>query len=264
LDYLFYDDNSNKSDSDFLNNFCKKNGWLLLESIKNDSSNYKDHNWDVKKIDRVISIKNMAIEYAVKHEYDYLFLVDADLVLHPMTLTHLVNQKEHFIFEVFWTLFFGESYHKPNAWDHHSWAYTGPETILKLTEKGKYIVGGGGACTLLSKEILSKKLSFDRLMSLAYQGEDRHFCTRAQALGYSVMVDTHYPAYHIFKTDQCSEAQKWYDNGADSDFFKIWLDENWKNKVLKSFEVKKKGLLMKLKRFQYEVRRLFIKTVWND
>ena len=29
-------------------------------------------------------------------------------------------------------------------------------------------------------------------------GEDRHFCIRAAALGLSLYVDTHYPAYHIY------------------------------------------------------------------
>lgn len=258
IDFLFYDDNKEESASEYLNNFCQKqSNCFLMTQIQMNQSDYRDHNWNSSRIDRIITIKNSAIQYALKKKYDYLFLVDADLVLHPTTLVHLVQQKQHFIFTVFWTLFYGETYHKPNAWDFHSWAYRDAETLLKLSEKGSYIVGGGGACTLLSNEILKKGLTFERLPSLDYPGEDRHFCTRAQALGYDVIVDSHFPAYHIFLESQCDEAINWYENGANPDFFKEWLNEVWKAKVIMSFENKDKNILYKIKRFQYEIRKSF-------
>lgn len=258
IDFLFYDDNIEQSASDYLKGFCQINpNCFLLPPIPINQSDYQDHNWNPSRIDRIIVIKNSAIQYSLKNNYDYLFLVDADLVLHPNTLTHLVGQNQHFIFTVFWTLFFGAAYHKPNAWDFHSWVYKGTETILKLSKKGTYIVGGGGACTLISNEVLKKGLTFDRLPSLDFQGEDRHFCTRAQALGYDVMVDTNYPAYHIFMEDQCEEAKKWYENGANPDFFAAWLNDEWILKVRKSFEMKDKNLYYKIKRFQYEIRKSF-------
>ena len=104
---------------------------------------YKDHLWTNSDVDRIIFIKNSAISYALKNNYDFLFLNDADLVLNP-TLQHLLSLNKDFVFEVFWTLFYREHYYKPNAWDKHSWSYTGPETLLKLSEKGTYKVGGGG------------------------------------------------------------------------------------------------------------------------
>lgn len=265
IDFLFYDDNNQKEASDYLNYFCQKqSNCSILPRIQINPSEYQDHNWNPSRINRVITIKNNAIQYAIENKYDYLFLVDADLVLHPGTLVHLVKQKKHFIFTVFWTLFFGEPYYKPNAWDFHSWAYKGAETLLKLNDKGTFEVGGGGACTLVSNEILKKGLTFERLPSLGYQGEDRHFCTRAQALSYQVMVDTHFPAYHIFLESQCGEAKNWYENGANPDFFKQWLNEEWKSKVIKSFENKDKNVLYKIKRFQYEIRRSFKRIFIND
>jgi hypothetical protein len=258
IDFLFYDDNKEESSSEYLKCFSQTHvNCDIMPKMEIDSSDYEDHKWNVSQIDRIIDIKNKAIQYALANDYDFLFLVDADLVLHPLTLKHLVQQKKHFIFTVFWTLFFKELIYKPNAWDLHSWFYKGPQTLLNLSKKGTYIVGGGGACTLLSNEILKKGLTFDRLPSLFYQGEDRHFCTRAQALGYDVMVDTHYPAYHIFLDSQCDEARQWYNNGANPDFFKLWLTEEWKIKVINSFEIKDKNLLYKVKRFQYEMRKSF-------
>jgi GT2 family glycosyltransferase len=258
IDFLFYDDNEQTDASEYLNDFCQnQSNCFLMPRIQMDQSDYQDHNWNLSRIDRVITIKNNAIQYTIENNYDYLFLVDADLVLHTRTLAHLVQQKKHFIFTVFWTLFFDEPYHKPNAWDFHSWSYKGAETLLKLSEQGSYVVGGGGACTLISNEILKKGLTFERLPSLGYPGEDRHFCTRAQALGYDVMVDSHFPAYHIFLESQCNEAKKWYENGANPEFFKQWLNEEWKVKVIKSFENKDKNIMFKIKRFQYEIRKSF-------
>lgn len=265
LDFLFYDDNKDATASDYLKDFCQAQAnCAIMPKIQIDQSDYQDHNWNPARIDRVIAIKNSAIKYTLEKEYDNLFLVDADLVLHSNTLIHLVEQKQHFIFTIFWTLFLKELYYKPNAWDLHSWAYKGSETILKLSEKGTYTVGGGGACTLLSNEILKKGLTFDRLPSLYYQGEDRHFCTRAQALGYDVMADSYFPAYHIFLETQCDEAKEWYKNGASPGFFKHWLTEEWKATVIKSFEIIEENIFYKMKRFQYEIRNSFEKIFMHD
>ena len=264
IDFLFYNDNNEEEAKLYLNEFCEEHSnCRILSKIELNKGDYEDHQWNASRIDRIIAIKNQAISYAVDYQYDNLLLVDADLVLNSNTLQHLMAQNQHFIFTIFWTLFFGETIYKPNAWDYHSWSYKNSESILKLAKKGTYKVGGGGACTLLSREILLKGLSFDRLPSLAYQGEDRHFCTRAQALGYDVKVDNHFPAYHIFLNEQCNEAKQWYTDGAQPEFFNKWLDTKWKQNVIKSFERKDKNFIFKLKRFQYEIRKSF-KRIFID
>lgn len=268
IDYCFKNDN-NSGISEF-EGFIEKlkiqytnRKIFSLETLNNEKkSSYGNHNWDSEKINRVIDIKNNAIDFAIQHDYDYLFLVDADLVLHPNTINHLVSLKKDFVFEVFWTQFFSEPYHKPNAWDVHSWNYLGPETLLKLSKSGTYIVGGGGACTLLSKKILTEGLNFSRLASLSYQGEDRHFCTRAQALGYDIWVDTYYPCYHIFSEKQVDDATAWFSNGALPEFFSKWLDLRWEEKVKKSF-INNPSFIFKLRRFHYEIRRSYKKIFAN-
>lgn len=39
-------------------------------------------------------------------------------------------------------------------------------------------------------------------------GEDRHFCIRAAALGLRLFVDTHYPAYHIYRSADLAGAER--------------------------------------------------------
>ena len=39
------------------------------------------------------------------------------------------------------------------------------------------------------------------MANLALLGEDRHFCVRAGALGYTLYFDTVYPVYHIYREE---------------------------------------------------------------
>lgn len=255
IDFLLLDDNTDKDSSNYLKKLKEDEKVILSDfkvSLKDDFKG--QHIWTYDQVDRITQIKNYAIEYAKKHTYDYLFLPDSDLVLNKNTLNHLLSTQKDFVFEVFWTLFYGEDYYKPNAWDFHNWSYYNEETILKLVQKGTYKVGGGGACTLLSRKILESGLNFDRLQSLNYKGEDRHFCTRAQALGYDIFVDTHYPAYHIFNDSQAPEANEWLNDGSNRDFFMKWLNNDWAELVKKSFH-RQRGFMKDLKFFIYSMMK---------
>ena len=52
---------------------------------------------------KVADFKNTMIEYALADQYDYLFFVDSDLVLHPNLLELLRSCKKDIVSEVFWT-----------------------------------------------------------------------------------------------------------------------------------------------------------------
>ena len=103
---MFFDDNRNEVDSKYLNEFAKAYSNISFLNLNIDKSVYKDHLWTNSDVDRIIFIKNSAISYALKNNYDFLFLVDADLVLNPNTLLHLLSLNKDFVFEVFWTLFY--------------------------------------------------------------------------------------------------------------------------------------------------------------
>ena len=50
-----------------------------------------------------------------------------------------------------------------------------------------------------SKDALSKGVSYSEIYNITFWGEDRHFCIRAAALGIELFVDTHFPAFHIYR-----------------------------------------------------------------
>ncbi len=263
LDVLLYDDNNEEKSIQFLKDFEQKHPSVNVErDWLQDSSNYKTHNWNRSLTDRITSIKNKAISYALEENYDYLFLLDADLVLHPNLLQHLIQCNKDFVFEVFWTVFHDQNFAKPNCWDVHSWDYMYPETILQLQNPGTYKVGAGGACTLLTKKAMEKGLNFKRIQNMPYAGEDRHICTRAEVLGIDIYIDTHYPAFHVFKNEQSKEAQAWYTNGCNPTYFNAWLDDNWKSEVSKLFvETKARVPKNKIEKYRlalYKAKRAYI------
>lgn len=255
LDYLIYDDNSEEESSTQILKFIEKySNATLLPTMEIEGRYTHDHGWNSEQIDKVTTIKNSAMKYALSNGYDYIFLVDADIVMNKETLKHLYLLKKDIVAEVFWTKFFGESYYKPNAWDRHSWAYDSADSIIRYKEKGTYTVGCTGACTLISSKVIEDGISFSRLRSLPYPGEDRHFCTRAQANGYELYLDTNYPVYHIFLTTQVNECESWYELGAKPEFFKKWLNINWEI-IIKNAYKEKKGFFQKIRLFIYQVRR---------
>jgi len=71
--------------------------------------------------------------------------------------------------------------------------------LNQLKVPGVYTVGGLGACTLISKRAIQAGVNFKEIYNISFMGEDRHFCIRAVALGFELFVDTHYPAFHIYR-----------------------------------------------------------------
>ena len=157
--------------------------------------------------------KNQLIEYARENAADYLFLVDSNIVLHPKTLEQLIGVKKDIVSMICWTHLKDEM--TPQVWlfdENTQFEIKGQETISdeergcrrkeffqKLQIPGTYEVGGVRSCTLLAKSALSKDISFCRIKNLVFVNDNCHFCLRAAALGFSLFVDTHYPAYQIVR-----------------------------------------------------------------
>jgi UDP-N-acetylglucosamine 2-epimerase (non-hydrolysing) len=222
FDYYFVDDNIDNKSSERLRSFTKgKEGHCFIASPRNakdgayNSNNEVTHVWSNDAIWKVGAFKDTIIEHAKNGGYDYLFLIDSDLVLHPKTIEQLIADNKEIVFNVFWTKWTPNSVEQPQVWVQDEYSFfekNGREApsqeeqlraplmfISRLKIPGVYPVGGGGACTLISRKALLKGLSFKRIRNLSFWGEDRHFCIRAGALGVQMYVDTHYPAYHIYR-----------------------------------------------------------------
>lgn len=222
FDYCFVDDNDNPESKQVLQDFCKSHAGhceILSPDVPAENSIYitgeHGHNWTNELVWKVAAFKDKIIDYAVAKDYDYLFFIDSDIVLDPRTLEQLISDKKGVVCNIFWTSWSPGTMEMPQVWMQDEYNFyeirnnqrpsaeeCAVETYAfmnKLRQPGCYEVGGMGACTLIDKETLKKGVSFKKVKNLSFWGEDRHFCVRAAAKDIPLFVDTHYPAYHIYR-----------------------------------------------------------------
>lgn len=220
LEYMFIDDNDQPSKE--LQAFGEgRPGVVILKGTEQSQlyqCNEQTHFWQDDIVWKVARYKDYFIQAARERGYDYLFLVDSDLALHPKTITHLVSLDKGIVSEVYWTKWEQQLIPLPQVWLGGQYrlyeleagkelspdevARRQQEFISKLYCPGTYKVGGLGACTLLSQAALQAGVSFQKIYNLDLVGEDRHFCVRAAALGLELYADTCYPPFHIYRESE--------------------------------------------------------------
>lgn len=240
IHYLFIDDNEIEYSSKLLNEFSQKEKNVVIYKGENPASyvcNEDTHQWKENLVWKVAGFKDMIINIAIEYGYDYLFLIDSDLVLHPKTLQKLIEVKKDIVSNIFWTSWHEGEIKLPQVWLKDVYTQYQIERgeqlsqdevirrfhsfLNQLRQPGTYEVGGLGACTLISKYALEKGVCFKEIKNLSFWGEDRHFCIRAGALGIPLFVDTHYPAYHIYRMSDLAGVEKYNrDNGVNSENIK--------------------------------------------
>ncbi len=230
LDYFFVDDNILEESSTILETFnppspekvfISKGRDIYSDPGNNDTyrCTEKTHEWTAHLMKKVAAFKDRMIEHALDHNYDYLFLIDSDIVMNPKTIAQLLKAKKEIVSNIYWTKWEASSMELPQVWlkDQYSLyqfeAGDPPldelekqkrthEFLIMLRKPGVYEVGGLGACTLISKKALGKGINFKKIKNISLFGEDRDFCVRAAALGIELHVDTHYPAFHIYRESE--------------------------------------------------------------
>ena len=229
VDYFFVDDNEIKESHQLLLDFAKQQTTALCTLYRNPKREQSyactetTHYWNNSLIAKVAAFKNSIIKYAQANQYDCLFLIDSDIVLHPHTLEHLITLEKDIISEIFWTKWTPDQEELPQVWLTDIYTLYEQQDTEQLTQEeinkrrsdflqklripGIYEVGGLGACTLISKKALEKNVNFNKIKNVTFWGEDRHFCIRAAALDIPLFVDTHYPAYHIYRESYLAGVQ---------------------------------------------------------
>lgn len=236
--YFFVDDNVNEESSNILNKFKEEDdNAIILKSNEVDLAyicNDLTHKWSNDLVKKVTKFKNTIIEHAIKEEFDYLFFIDSDLIIHPNTINRLVSVNKDIVSTIFWTSWYPGLKEEPQVWlkdnytlyDKVNGEVLSNEEVIKrkeeflnmLRQPGTYKVGGLGACTLISRKALLTGVNFNEIYNISYDGEDRHFCIRAVVLGLELYVDTYYPAYHIYRIEDLKGVEEYKFKNKNRDF----------------------------------------------
>ena len=158
----------------------------------------KTHNWTEENLTEVARMKNEMIQLCLDGGYDYYFLVDSDIILHPKTLKRLVERGKPIISEIYWTEWVeGTGKYGPNCWELD---LITTENEEKYRVPALHPVGGTGALILIKREVLEKNVNYTPIYNVSFSiYEDRAFSIRAACAGYQLYTDSTLPARHLYR-----------------------------------------------------------------
>lgn len=194
---------------------CMFSEFYTNDEYKTDETSHK---WTSRLVSNIIKMKNGIARFTLDNDYDYVFFVDTDLILHPKTLTRLLETQKKIVAEIFWTRWSPDTEPLPNCWMFDSYSGVDYDHISQWLQPGIHQVGQTGACILLHRSVFESGVCYDDIHNLGFDGEDRFFCVRAACKGYKIWIDTHYPAIHLYRY---SEYEKYVENGGYKAAFSI-------------------------------------------
>ncbi len=231
ITYYFIDDNCDLLSSELLESFGRKYNTIITKGslLFSSDNQYDEHNWKADIFEKVATFKNSIIDYCIKNGFDYLFLIDSDIVIDKRTLLQLLSDKVDIVSNVFWSqwrkndILTAQCFWIPDIYlQYKEFGVPRPveesdrirmDMYEQLKIPGLYKVDGLGACTLISRKALEKGVNFTAIPNLKIPGEDRHFCIRAGVAGIDLYMDTVYPAYHIYKEKYLSRVDEFKAEG---------------------------------------------------
>lgn len=217
--YCFVDDGLAPDARQLLEGFVTQYGGVILEpamqaTVKDfDDAHPVTHLWSDSAMRRVGANKDLIIQFALANRADALWFVDADLICDKTTLASLYSVPEPIVCGVYWTRWQRnpEGAHPvhatPQVWLTHPYGLSGHgmeewEFRKKLIDRQAVQVFGQGACTLIRRDALLKGVCFaplpDNTHPGFWQGEDRHFCIRAERLHIRMIADGWVDIFHIY------------------------------------------------------------------
>ena len=194
-----------------LKKFLNEDEYLII----NDDSSFlvteKTHIWKNENFSPVAKMRTFALEKARNENFDYVFSVDSDVLLNPITLQTLIHDNKDIVGNIYWTDFNGKGILLPNCYDAENMYYDPKKGGLdRLKIMGIYDIGVVGACTLIGKRVIENPyINYYPIENLTTtKWEDQAFITRARCLidDITICVDTRIPARHLYRQ---SEYQDW-------------------------------------------------------
>ncbi len=185
-----------------------------------DDNNEITHKWELSAFERVAKNKQKIFDKAVKQNYDYVWICDADLLLDHYTLWSLLSAEQQITAAVYWTRWQPRQPAMPQVWLRHPYqldgrGMDGGEFRSALILRGLQRVWGLGACMLVSTDVLgNKKVRYSPLLPELVKvggmmaGEDRTFCTLAERFHIKMYADAWPDIHHIYRPSDAEDIPK--------------------------------------------------------
>lgn len=235
IDWLFIDDNDIEESSSVLRGFVSDDQIIPSSDIVPVKTRHR-HQWDhvltIEFTSRIGLMRNYLLDYA-RGQYDYLYMVDTDLLPQSDTLRILLEADKDMACAVFWTEWpksqsaGGRSEPLPNAWESGNYSFVTLDAIRRHSSDPKLLaeiheeflnelrtgvdpirVGCSGACSVFK---------MDRIPPLAnytaprYFGElwggDRWFGMRAEVMGVEIWVCPNTRVFHCYRPENLKQAE---------------------------------------------------------
>ena len=215
--YVFVNDGSPQETVDLLTAFVQEHGGMVLQGEPAPAQDFADqgvtHYWTNTAMARVGRNKDQILAVARQNRAEAVWFCDADLIMEPMTLSSLWSVPEQIVCGVYWTRWEKVPddhplvHAGPQVWQGHPYQLAGNgmeewEFRRRLMNREIVHVYGQGACTLIRREALMKGVSFAPWPGNTgpglMQGEDRHFCLRAESLHIRMVADAWPDIFHIY------------------------------------------------------------------
>lgn len=179
----------------------------------------RTHIWAPETFAHLAGEKHRLCSYAMENGYDYMWLVDSDLLLEPTTLRSLLCTYRSAVSAVFWTEWQADQPASlgPNVWLKHPYGQEGygmlrGEFWQDLADRKLLEVAGGGACFLMHRAVHDKGVHYSPLLAALpqedmWRGEDRTFALRAERFHVKQFADAWPDIFHAYHpTDRTPEA----------------------------------------------------------
>lgn len=190
----------------YLHNCPELKEFLLEEDYEEvlDNSTYEkyEHEFKNNNYTALQKMRTMALEKARKENYDYVFSVDSDILLHPKCLCFLLQDNADIVGMINWSRSKEGNKILPNCYDMDYWKWWN-NTHQEIYQKGLTERGIISATVLIGKRVINNEkinyYSIDNI--LCSQWEDYAFSLKAHILipDLKMYLDTRLPCRHLYK-----------------------------------------------------------------
>lgn len=171
------------------------------EILDNSKYEYFSHEFKNENYSALSYMRTAPLQKAREENYDYIFSVDSDVLVHPKCLQYLLEDNQDIVGMINWSKTLSGDKIVPNCYDLEYWRWWEDNSILK--QKGVYERGIISATVLLGPRIIqNEKINYYPIPNIeCSQWEDYALSLKAHIAipDLKMSLDTRLPCRHLYR-----------------------------------------------------------------